>query len=110
MRWRCTGILSVWEDRRVVSTASKALLGQRRRGQSLDLLSKFRDQWNGSSSRLWRLSPGRAEKRRLCGSPVAVTRRREAGWRWGVCKVIIFPLCQIIWHINQSYQITQLFI
>ncbi|CAA6659792.1 unnamed protein product [Spirodela intermedia] len=30
MRRRCTGILSVREDRRAVSTASKALLGQRR--------------------------------------------------------------------------------
>ncbi|CAA6674971.1 unnamed protein product [Spirodela intermedia] len=32
--------LIVREDRRAVSTASKALLGQRRRGQSLDLLAK----------------------------------------------------------------------
>ncbi|CAA7409452.1 unnamed protein product [Spirodela intermedia] len=34
--------------------------------------------------RLRRLSPGRAEKRRLCGSLAAVTRRRGAGWRWGL--------------------------
>ncbi|CAA6675713.1 unnamed protein product [Spirodela intermedia] len=27
-----------------------------------------------------------AEKRRLCGSPAAVTRRRGAGWRWGACQ------------------------
>ncbi|CAA7405562.1 unnamed protein product [Spirodela intermedia] len=33
MRRRCTGILSVREDRRAVSTASKALLGQRRCGR-----------------------------------------------------------------------------
>ncbi|CAA6668676.1 unnamed protein product [Spirodela intermedia] len=67
MRRRCTGILSVREDRRAVSTASKALLGQRRCG--------------GSSNRLRRLSPSGAEKRRLCGSPAAVTRQRGAGWR-----------------------------
>ncbi|CAA6658537.1 unnamed protein product [Spirodela intermedia] len=36
----------------------------------------------GLSNRLWQLSPGGAEKRRLCGSPAAVTRRRGAGWRW----------------------------
>ncbi|CAA7405558.1 unnamed protein product [Spirodela intermedia] len=36
---RCTRILSIREDRCVASTASKALLGQRRRGQSLDLLA-----------------------------------------------------------------------
>ncbi|CAA6674620.1 unnamed protein product [Spirodela intermedia] len=28
----------------------------------------------------------RTEKRRLCGSPAAVTRRRGAGWRWGACQ------------------------
>ncbi|CAA6674642.1 unnamed protein product [Spirodela intermedia] len=43
--------------------ASKALFGQRRRGQSLDLLSKFRDQWNGSMK--WVVE----------SSPAAVTRR-----------------------------------
>ncbi|CAA6674317.1 unnamed protein product [Spirodela intermedia] len=37
MHW----ILSVREDRCAVSTASKALLGQRRRGQSLDLLANW---------------------------------------------------------------------
>ncbi|CAA7405268.1 unnamed protein product [Spirodela intermedia] len=31
------------------------------------------DQWNGSLTRLRRLSPGGAEKRRLCSSPAAVT-------------------------------------
>ncbi|CAA7397791.1 unnamed protein product [Spirodela intermedia] len=30
-----------------------------------------------------RLSPGGAEKWRLCGSSAAVTLRRGAGWRWG---------------------------
>ncbi|CAA6672278.1 unnamed protein product [Spirodela intermedia] len=56
MRRRCTGILSVREDRRAVSTASKALLGQRRHGQSLDLLRK-----NGDFAALRRLSPDREE-------------------------------------------------
>ncbi|CAA6674198.1 unnamed protein product [Spirodela intermedia] len=51
-------ILSIREDSCVVSTASKALLGQGRCGQSLDLLV----------NRLRQLSPDRAEKRRLCGS------------------------------------------
>ncbi|CAA7397711.1 unnamed protein product [Spirodela intermedia] len=27
-----------------------------------------------------------AEKRRLCGTPTAVTRQRGAGWRWGACQ------------------------
>ncbi|CAA7411081.1 unnamed protein product [Spirodela intermedia] len=26
------------------------------------------------------------EKRRLCGSPMVVTRWRGAGWRWGACQ------------------------
>ncbi|CAA6674670.1 unnamed protein product [Spirodela intermedia] len=48
MRRQCTRILSVQEDSRVV------------------------DQWNGSSSRLRWLSPGGAEKWRLCGSLAAL--------------------------------------
>ncbi|CAA6660775.1 unnamed protein product [Spirodela intermedia] len=37
---------------------------------------------------------GGAEKRRLCGSPVAVTRRRGAGWRrWRLVsrRIVLFP-------------------
>ncbi|CAA7404003.1 unnamed protein product [Spirodela intermedia] len=40
MRRRCTGILSVREDRRAVSMALKALLGQRRCGLPTLSLSK----------------------------------------------------------------------
>ncbi|CAA6675751.1 unnamed protein product [Spirodela intermedia] len=39
MRQRCTGILSIWKDHHAMSMASKALLGQGRCGQSLDLLA-----------------------------------------------------------------------
>ncbi|CAA6674190.1 unnamed protein product [Spirodela intermedia] len=35
---------------------------------------------------MWAISRSSSEKRRLCGSPAAVTRRRGAGWRWGACQ------------------------
>ncbi|CAA7404037.1 unnamed protein product [Spirodela intermedia] len=45
--------------------------------------------------RLRRLSPGGAEKRRLCGSPAAVTWRSGAGWRWGACQGLHPQVCVI---------------
>ncbi|CAA7394225.1 unnamed protein product [Spirodela intermedia] len=54
-----------------MSMASKALLRQRQRGQSLDLFSKSRDQWNWSLTHLQRLSPDGAKKWQLCGSLAA---------------------------------------
>ncbi|CAA7405839.1 unnamed protein product [Spirodela intermedia] len=35
---------------------------------------------------MWAISRSPSEKRRLCGSPAAVTRQRGAGWRWGACQ------------------------
>ncbi|CAA7394583.1 unnamed protein product [Spirodela intermedia] len=59
MRRRCIGILSIREDRRVVSMASKALLGQGRCGRQLiSLISKLRKE-------IWRLPTSSLSKESL---------------------------------------------
>ncbi|CAA7393099.1 unnamed protein product [Spirodela intermedia] len=89
MHRRCTRILSVREDSRVVSTASKAFLGQGRCGQSLDLLRK-----NGDFATLWRLSPDGEE---LDGGGAHV---RECKIEKHYLEVDIKPCILRVNHIN----------